>query len=108
MIFLYDPKFRKKKRKFRSRNCFLNENIGPATADKSSGFRRLTRDSRVSVVSLEIPGIVVSLEIRVFRSFSCKNQFSYRKIDPWQPGEAVRTQGNPKKQPKKKVNSENL
>ena len=29
------------------------------------GFRRLTSGSRVSVVSLEIPGIVVSLEISV-------------------------------------------
>ena len=47
------------------------------------GFRRLTRDSRVSVGSLEIPGIVVSFEIPIFRDFffsqkiwkNCKNQF---------------------------------
>ena len=37
-----------------------------------AGRRRLTRDSRVSVVSLEIPGIVVSLEIPVFRIFLVK------------------------------------
>ena len=37
----------------------------------------LTRDSRASVVSLEIPGIVVSLEIPVFPIFLVKNS---RKI----------------------------
>ena len=37
------------------------------------GFRRLTRDSWVSVVSLEITGIVVSLEIPVFRILLVKN-----------------------------------
>ena len=36
-------------------------------------FRRLTSGSRVSVVSLEIPGIVVSLEIPVFRIFLVKS-----------------------------------
>ena len=36
-------------------------------------FRGLTRDFRVSVGSLVIPGIVVSLEIPVFPIFSCKN-----------------------------------
>ena len=42
--------------------------------------RRLTRDSRVSVVSLEIPGIVVSLEISVFRIFSRKKSGKIVKI----------------------------
>ena len=74
----------------------------------SAPFRRLTHDSWVSVVSLEIPGIVVSLEIPVFPIFVRMNSIFYRKIDPWQPGEAVRTQGNAKNQPTKIVNSENL
>ena len=36
------------------------------------GYHSVTRDSRVSVVSLEIPGIVVPLEIPVFRIFLVK------------------------------------
>ena len=42
--------------------------------------RRLTRDSWVSVVSLEIPGIVVSLEIPVFRIFLVKYSGKILKI----------------------------
>ena len=50
------------------------------------GFRRLTRDSRNRRLTRDsrIP------------DFSRKNPFFYRKIDPWQPGEAVRTRGNQK------------
>ena len=43
-----------------------------ASSGYVKSFRRLTSGSRVSVVSLEIPGIVVSLEIPVFRIFLVK------------------------------------
>ena len=51
-----------------------------------AGRRRLTRDSRNRRLTRDsrIP------------DFSRKNLFLYRKIDPWQPGEAVRTRGNRK------------
>ena len=44
------------------------------------GLRRVSRRSRVSVVSLEIPGIVVSLGIPVFRIFPRKKSGKIVKI----------------------------
>ena len=48
----------------------LSQELARASHSRKPGS--LTRDSRVSVVSLEIPGIVVSLEIPVFRIFLVK------------------------------------
>ena len=53
---------------------------------------RLTRGFQG--VSLEIPGIVVSLEIPVFRIFSCKKTRKIVKIIPGKPREVIRTWGN--------------
>ena len=48
------------------------------------------KDSRVSVGSLEIPGIVVSLEIPVFQIFLVKSSGKIVKIVFWNLGTTIK------------------
>ena len=61
-----------------------------------AGRRRLTRDTRNRRLTRDSRNRRLTRDSRI-PDFSCKNQFFYCKIDPWQPGEAVRTRGNQKK-----------